>query len=58
MSLEILLFFVGFFVGAGLIWVIRGKEFESVKNNQDDIKQAFGDLSNEVLIESQKTFLV
>ena len=57
MSLEILLFFVGFFVGAGLIWVIRGKEFESVKNNQDDIKQAFGDLSNEVLVESQKTFL-
>ena len=57
MSLEILLFFVGFFVGAGLIWVIRGKEFESVKNNQDDIRQAFGDLSNEVLVESQKTFL-
>ena len=57
MSLEILLFFVGFFIGAGLIWVIRGKEFESVKNNRDDIKQAFGDLSNEVLVESQKTFL-
>ena len=55
--LEILLFFVGFFIGAGLIWVIRGKEFESVKNNRDEIKQAFGDLSNEVLIESQKTFL-
>jgi len=57
MSLEILLFFVGFFIGAGLIWVIRGKEFESVKNNRDEIKQAFGDLSNEVLVESQKTFL-
>ena len=57
MSLEILLFFVGFFIGAGLIWVIRGKEFESVKNNRDEIKQTFGDLSNEVLVESQKTFL-
>ena len=52
-----LLFFFGFFIGAGLIWVIRGKEFESVKNNRDEIKQAFVDLSNEVLVESQKTFL-
>ena len=47
MNSEIILFIIGFVLGGGLIWFLRQKELDSVKQNQEEIKQAFGDLSNE-----------
>ena len=57
MNSEIILFIIGFVLGGGLIWILRQKELDSVKQNREEIRQAFGDLSNEVLVESQKNFL-
>jgi len=57
MNSEIMLFIIGFVLGGGLIWFLRQKEIDSVKQNQEEIRQTFGDLSNEVLVESQKNFL-
>ena len=57
MSIEIILFIIGFILGGGLIWFLRQKELDSVKQNQEELRQVFGDLSNEALVESQKNFL-
>ena len=57
MNSEIILFIIGFVLGGGLIWFLRQKELDAVKQNREEIRQAFGDLSNEVLVESQKNFL-
>ena len=53
----ILLFVIGFALGGAAVWVLRQKEVDSVKDSQDQLKLAFGDLSNEALIENQKKFL-
>jgi DNA recombination protein RmuC len=53
----ILLFVIGFALGGGAVWILRQKEVDSVKDSQDQLKLAFGDLSNEALIENQKKFL-
>ena len=53
----ILLFVIGFALGAAAVWVLRQKEVDSVKDSQDQLKLAFGDLSNEALVENQKKFL-
>ncbi|MCS5652694.1 MAG: DNA recombination protein RmuC, partial [Candidatus Marinimicrobia bacterium] len=57
MNSEIILFIIGFVLGGGLIWFLRQKELDSVMQNREEIRQTFGDLSNEVLVESQKNFL-
>ena len=53
----ILLFIIGFILGGAAVWFLRQKEVESIKESQEQVKNAFGDLSNEVLIENQKNFL-
>ena len=57
MNSEIILFIIGFILGGGLIWFLRQKELDAVKQNREEIRKVFGDLSNEVLVESQKNFL-
>ena len=53
----ILLFITGFILGGAAVWFLRQKEVESVKAGQEQLKNVFGDLSNEALIENQKKFL-
>ena len=57
MITEIILFITGFSLGGGLIWFLRQKELDAVKQNQDELRKAFGDLSNQALVDSQKKFL-
>ena len=57
MIIEFIIFFVGFILGSIIIWFVRQKEFDSFKQNQEDLKKNFSDLSNEVLLNSQKSFL-
>ena len=57
MDSEVILFILGFVLGGTLIWFLRQKELDSIKQNQEEVRQTFGDLSNEVLVESQKNFL-
>jgi Tfp pilus assembly protein PilO len=42
MSIEIILFIIGFILGGGLIWFLRQKELDSVKQNQEELRQVFG----------------
>ena len=57
MELTGVLFFIfGFLIGGAAIWFVRQKEIDSVKNSQEELKNTFGDLSNEALIQNQKTF--
>ena len=53
----ILLFIIGFVLGGAAVWFLRQKEVESIKKSQEQVRNAFGDLSNEALIENQKKFL-
>ena len=53
-STEILLFILGFILGCGAVWLLRQKEIDSVNVNQEQLRNAFGDLSNEALIKNQK----
>ena len=57
MIIEFIIFLVGFTLGSIIIWFVRQKEFDSFKQNQEDLKKNFSDLSNEVLLNSQKSFL-
>jgi len=53
----ILLFILGVGIGGGFVWFVLQKGANSVKQNQDELKSSFGDLSNEALIQNQKQFL-
>jgi len=53
----IILFLVGFLFGGGFSWIIRKKSMESLKNNQDDLKQEFENISNKVFLDNQNQFL-
>jgi|TARA_B100000959_G_C14959893_1_gene615339 DNA recombination protein RmuC len=53
----IILFVIGFVLGGITIWSIRQREIDSVRKNQDQLRDVFGDLSNEALVQSQKKFL-
>ena len=57
MGSEVILFIFGFIMGGSLVWFLRQKQLDSIKQNQEEVRQAFGELSNEVLVESQKNFL-
>ena len=57
MILEFIIFLVGFTLGSTIIWFVRQKEFDSFKQNQEELKKNFSDLSNEVLLNNQKSFL-
>ena len=56
MILEFIIFLVGFIIGSIIIWFVRQKEFDSFKKSQQELKKNFSDLSNEVLLNSQKSF--
>ncbi len=53
----IILFLIGFFIGSVIVWLIKGKEIDSIKKSQDELENRFGDLSNEALLHNQKKFL-
>jgi len=53
----ILLFIIGFAIGAGIIWFIRQKEIDAAQSNRDQLKAEFGDLSKQALDQNIDTFL-
>ena len=53
----IIIFIIGFIAGGSLIWFLKNKEVDSILNTQDQLRAAFGDLSNQALIDNQKIFL-
>jgi len=54
MIFDLIYFFLGFTVGGSIVWYLRQKELDATKQNQDELKKSFSDLSNEVLIDSQR----
>ena len=56
MITDLIIFFIGFASGSFIIWFVRQREFDSLKASEDELKKNFSDLSNEVLLESQKSF--
>jgi hypothetical protein len=56
MLFDLIYFFLGFAIGGAIVWYVRQKELDATKQNQDELKKSFSDLSNEVLIDSQKVF--
>jgi hypothetical protein len=56
MVFDLIYFFSGFVIGGAIVWYLRQKELDATKQNQDELKKSFSDLSNEVLIDSQKIF--
>ncbi len=57
MLFDLIYFFLGFAIGGAIVWYLRQKELDAIKQNQDELKKSFSDLSNEVLIDNQKIFL-
>ena len=53
----IIFFVIGFFAGGTIIWVLRQNELDSIKKGQQELKEAFSDLSNEALLSNQKKFI-
>ena len=53
----VIFFIVGFFTGGLIIWLLRQSEISAVKKGQDQLKEAFNDLSNSALIENQKKLM-
>lgn len=53
----ILLFLLGFAVGATLIWFIRQQQIDLAQANRDQLKVEFGNLSREALDQNLDTFL-
>ena len=41
MIIEFIIFLVGFTLGSIIIWFVRQKEFDSFKQNQEDLKKNF-----------------
>ena len=53
MIIEFIIFLVGFILGSIIIWFVRQKEFDSFKQNQEDLKKNF----NFILFSGKCTFL-
>ena len=53
----IIFFFIGFFIGGAIIWILRQNEIESMKKGEQQLKQTFSDISNEALLANQKKFI-
>ena len=45
MILEFIIFLVGFLLGSIIIWFVRQKEFDSLKQNQEELKKNFQKLT-------------
>ncbi len=52
----IILFIIGTVFGAIVVWLLRQREINSIKKNEDDLKELFNSLSRTALDENQKTF--
>ena len=55
--LGVFFFIAGCFTGGVMIWFLRQSEINAVKKGQDQLKEAFHDLSNNALLENQKKFM-
>ena len=54
MDFTVFIFFLLGLVSGGLIiWFVRQKGMESLKKNQEEMKQEFENISNKVLLENQ-----
>ena len=49
----IIIFLLGLLSGGLTIWFVRQKGMESLKKNQEEMKQEFENISNKVLLENQ-----
>ena len=54
--IEIIIFVVGLLIGSLFVWFIRQREINSIKKNEDELKDAFSSLSREALDSNQKSF--
>ena len=45
-------FIVGFFTGGLMIWLLRQSEVNTIKKGQDQLKEAFNNLSNKFNLNS------
>ncbi len=52
-----ILFIAGFLIGGTIIWYLRQREFDTIADARKQLKDVFGDLSNEALLFNQKQFL-
>ena len=52
-----ILFIAGCFTGGVMIWVLRQSEINTVKKGQDQLTEAFNNLSNKALLENQSKFM-
>ena len=52
----VIFFFLGLVSGGLMIWFVRQKGMESLKKNQEEMKQEFENISNKVLLENQNQF--
>lgn len=54
--IEIIIFIVGLLVGSLFVYFFRQREINSIKKNENDLKNAFSTLSREALDSNQKSF--
>ena len=56
-ALPIILFILGFIIGAFVIWQMKQREADTRKRSEEELEAAFGNLSRQVLTENQGQFL-
>ena len=54
--IEIIIFVVGLLIGALFVWFFRQREINSIKKNEEELKDSFSTLSREALDENQRSF--
>ena len=54
---EIIIFILGACLGGGAVWFLRQKQMESIQDSQQQLKDAFGNLSKEALDANLDSFL-
>ena len=54
---EIIIFILGVCLGGGAVWFLRQKQMESIQDSQQQLKDAFGNLSKEALDANLDSFL-
>ncbi len=55
--IEIIIFVVGLLIGSLFVYFFRQREINSIKKNEDELKDAFSSLSREALDKNQQSFL-
>ena len=54
---EIIIFIIGVCLGGGAVWFFNQKQMESILDSQEQLKDAFGNLSKEALDANLDSFL-